>query len=129
MNKGKAVQIIDVNPKEKTLNLNEEALKDILSRVDEDMPISIVSVVGKFRSGKSFLLNFFLQYLKKAENETDITNLKDWLKTEDIIGGNSSNNSYSEKDGFGWKRSKIFDLSSQRDMYCSVKGDLTYKIK
>jgi hypothetical protein len=29
----------------------------------QDMPVSIVSVVGAFRTGKSFLLDFFLRFL------------------------------------------------------------------
>ncbi|KAF4517056.1 hypothetical protein B566_EDAN004676 [Ephemera danica] len=43
--------------------LNKEALGTILSGV-KDRKLVIVSIVGAFRRGKSFLLNFLLRYLK-----------------------------------------------------------------
>lgn len=45
--------------------LNEEALNEVLCRDDvKDKKVVVVSVAGAFRKGKSFLLDFFLRYLR-----------------------------------------------------------------
>ena len=42
------------------------------------MKVAILSVVGGFRSGKSFLLNFFLRYLRSSSNDQSL----DWINAE-----------------------------------------------
>lgn len=39
-------------------------LKAIFSQVKSDTEVGIISIAGEYRKGKSFLLNFFLQYLQ-----------------------------------------------------------------
>ncbi|CAB3241116.1 unnamed protein product [Arctia plantaginis] len=76
--------------------LDEEALESILLRDDiRNLPIVVVSVAGAFRGGKSFILDFFLRYLK-APTESQLT--KEWLGSEDELlegfdwrGGSESN--------------------------------------
>lgn len=51
--------------------LNEENLKSILDKVPPETKVSVVAVVGAFRTGKSFLLNFFLRYLRAEVAEGD----------------------------------------------------------
>lgn len=53
-----------------TLELDEAALADILlaPRV-RDKPVAIVSVAGAFRMGKSFLLGFFLRYMRSKDKD------------------------------------------------------------
>lgn len=67
---GQPVQIISIDETTGTFRMNDEALKSILMRDDViDRKIAVISVVGAFRKGKSFLLNFFLRYLQYEGNK------------------------------------------------------------
>lgn len=57
--------------------LNAENLSSILGKVPHGTKVAVVSVVGAFRTGKSFLLNFFLRYLRCDLSAEDLT--EDWL--------------------------------------------------
>jgi hypothetical protein len=60
--KSEAIQLIDF--KGDKFVLNEEAM-EILSSIEED--IIIVSVVGKARTGKSYLMNLLLDNIGKNQ--------------------------------------------------------------
>ena len=64
--------------------LDEQKLRQILNKVPADTEIGVISIAGEFRKGKSFLLNFFLQYLEHRRNYTlnlfGGNNLSPWLK-------------------------------------------------
>ncbi|RNA01582.1 atlastin-like isoform X2 [Brachionus plicatilis] len=62
-----AVQIIS-NQNGKFI-LDEAALGPILLSSDPNRPLVIISIIGSFRTGKSFLLNKFLNYLTQSELE------------------------------------------------------------
>ncbi|CAM9496374.1 unnamed protein product, partial [Sphacelaria rigidula] len=49
-----------------SFTLCEDNLDRVLAKVPEGMEVSVVSVVGAFRTGKSFLLSFFLRYLNSG---------------------------------------------------------------
>lgn len=63
-----AVKIIDFNPSENKYELCPNVLKNIIAgnNLDKNCEIAIVSIAGAFRKGKSFILNFFLKYLKEV---------------------------------------------------------------
>jgi hypothetical protein len=54
MNKNEAIQLISLDPQSNKLVFNPDAEKYIKSLKD---PIGVISVVGKYRTGKSYLLN------------------------------------------------------------------------
>lgn len=73
---GRPVQIV-VAKEDHTFELDEEALASIVCQDHvKDKHIAVISVAGAFRKGKSFLLDFFLRYLKSNGSP-------DWLGPED----------------------------------------------
>ena len=66
--KPEPVQIISINDDGERFRLHEDKLEQILGRVPDKMKVSVVSVVGAFRTGKSFLLDFFLRYLRATSD-------------------------------------------------------------
>lgn len=61
-NSGRPVQIVQLEGG-KRFSLDISGLEKILLADHvKDLPVVVVSVAGKFREGKSFLLNFFLRY-------------------------------------------------------------------
>ena len=113
---GKPVQVIAIDEQENTFSLNEENLNLILSRVPPKMKLSIVSVVGAFRTGKSFLLDFFLKYLRYPQNKmgeeawNNLFTSKTKLDGNSNLNENNNNNihpdNFNEKEtnnGFSWK--------------------------
>ncbi|KAL7677747.1 hypothetical protein ACOME3_003984 [Neoechinorhynchus agilis] len=72
---GHPVQIVDVSPEHK-FQLNEQALRSVLFQPKcRSRRVAVLSVAGAFRRGKSFLLDFFLRYLRRKSD--------DWLGDPD----------------------------------------------
>ncbi|OQR70125.1 atlastin-2-like [Tropilaelaps mercedesae] len=79
------IQILSTDNEHK-FTLNEQDLSKLLLREDiKDLKVVVVSVAGAFRKGKSFLLDFFLRYMRA--NGT-----KNWLGDDD-----------TPLQGFSWK--------------------------
>lgn len=58
------VRVVEIVSDDKPYILNEKALTNILLSEDvADCVVSVVSIAGPCRSGKSFLLDYMLRYL------------------------------------------------------------------
>jgi len=93
--------------------LNEANLDVVLSKIDQNMEVAVVTVVGAFRTGKSFLLNLLLRYLRDGGPE-DLSEA--WMTAKgDCIsapsssssdGSSSSSSSTSSSSTFSWRGGK-----------------------
>ena len=66
-----ALQIVSVGSEtdQYAFAFHEEALNSIIKKSPDDHKVCVVSVVGAFRTGKSFLLSWFLRYLNHCEKD------------------------------------------------------------
>ncbi len=82
------LQIIRLGTAEEnySFHLEQANLDSIMAQVPPQMKVAVVSVVGAFRTGKSFLLTFLLRYLRHG-SELDET--EDWMSAAgDLKEGN-----------------------------------------
>ncbi len=74
---GIPVQILeiqkDVETEKSNYKLNSEALSQILSQIN-DKKVAVISIVGKSRRGKSFLLSYLIKYFSDSTNVNWIVN-------------------------------------------------------
>ncbi|KAK9497543.1 hypothetical protein O3M35_004244 [Rhynocoris fuscipes] len=89
-----AVPIV-LSQEDHKFTLDEAALEELLLRPEvKDRSVVVVSVAGAFRKGKSFILDFFLRYMKAKYDSTSglKTNVEDWMGPSDV-----------PLDGFSWR--------------------------
>lgn len=99
------VQIVSIGNEEDAyaFSFHKDTLNEILNKVPKKEHVAVVSVVGAFRTGKSFLLSWFLKYLHSDANGEAA---KDWYTKFDKLGGGPGSNpddSDAETHGFDWR--------------------------
>ncbi|KAF1616967.1 UNVERIFIED_CONTAM: Atlastin-1, partial [Eudyptes robustus] len=97
-----AVKILQPVEEDHSFLLNENFLHKILADPKyAEKKVCVIGVAGKFRKGKSFLLNFFLRYLKFLSEGGNPEN--DWLETESsLVGFSWRGGSERDTDGILW---------------------------
>ncbi|KAF7638972.1 GB1/RHD3-type G domain-containing protein [Meloidogyne graminicola] len=85
------VQLFSVNSSNpNVLKLNKNSLNTALGHSSiANRKIVVISITGTHRKGKSFLLNFFLDYLYKLQytQKNQDLELEEWINDEDIVEG------------------------------------------
>lgn len=72
---GQPLQLVFLNPATQKLELNISVLQNILLKDGvKDSEISVISIAGAFRKGKSFLLSFLIRYLDESISKNNPTN-------------------------------------------------------
>jgi len=103
---GTAIQIVSIGTREVeyAFTFNQERFNKIISTIPVGWKVSVVSVVGAFRTGKSFLLSWFLRYLHHLEQELKPSSISE-TTTEGVDGGDPWYNKFQTlgSDGFDWK--------------------------
>ena len=101
-NASTALQIVSIGTEtdQYAFKFHEDALASIMDKVPSNHKVCVVSVVGAFRTGKSFLLSWFLRYLnhieaedKKSEQGGDSDSTAKWYDNQETLGN----------DGFNWR--------------------------
>eukprot|EP01029_Cantina_marsupialis_P027879 TRINITY_DN774121_c0_g1_i1.p1 TRINITY_DN774121_c0_g1~~TRINITY_DN774121_c0_g1_i1.p1 ORF type:complete len:541 (-),score=160.91 TRINITY_DN774121_c0_g1_i1:588-2156(-) len=93
-------QVISINDEGNSFSLHEDRLSSIFEKIPEGMKVSVISVVGRFRSGKSFLLDFFVKWLRYHNCEVDQSqNGSDWM----LRNGKHLDGYDDAAHGFSWK--------------------------
>jgi len=90
-----ALQIVSIGSEEDkyAFKFDKHKLDAILAKVPTDAKVAVVSVVGAFRTGKSFLLSWFLRFLDHVKDSPTNHPESDWYNTFQSVGN----------DGFEWK--------------------------
>ncbi|XP_063913260.1 titin homolog [Zophobas morio] len=89
-NQQDAIQIFKIDAKKRKMIFYEDQLELLKSAKFKDYKVCVISVTGSYRTGKSFLLNFFLHFLKKKCQSVE----QEWMDVNDTLTS-----------GFLWEKS------------------------
>ena len=113
LSEGRPIQIVAVDPETREFVLEEDALASILlSEKCKDRPVSVVSIAGDFRKGKSFLLNFLLRYMSSKGYKSST-----WLQDRDLPLKGFSWRGGADRDTTGilmWSEPFVVPLDNRR---------------
>ena len=76
--------------------LNEAHIDSILGKIPHGTKVAVLSIVGAFRTGKSFLLNLILRFLRHAKYG-DLS--EDWLQADGASLSEGCGNSLKGAEG------------------------------
>ncbi len=99
IDKPQPLQIVSIGTEEDkfAFEFHEDQLNSIMRKIPPGWKVAVVSVVGAFRTGKSFLLTWFLAYLKQLKESGSTENLNSgnqkWFEKIDSI----------QNDAFHWR--------------------------
>eukprot|EP00536_Pseudo-nitzschia_multiseries_P003452 jgi/Psemu1/236703/estExt_Genewise1.C_530078 len=99
VDKPEPLQIVSVGTEEDkfAFEFHEDKLNSVMRKIPPGWKVAVISVVGAFRTGKSFLLTWFLAYLKELKNMGSADQLidgdKKWFEKIESI----------ENDAFHWR--------------------------
>jgi atlastin len=90
------MQIVSIGTEEDAFafTFHEEKLNEIIRKIPPGWKVSVISVVGAFRTGKSFLLSWFLKYLHHLTSEEAEDEANKWYEQVESLGQHS---------GFDWR--------------------------
>lgn len=91
------VRIIDIGEGDK-FTLHEPRLRTICAHIPPGLKVSVVSVVGAFRQGKSFLLDLMLRYLRYYDTHPDAVaswEHREWMQESDAPLAGAANTTSS----------------------------------
>ena len=91
----KPIQIVSIGTEEDkyAFTYHKEEMNKIMAMIPPGWKVSVVSVVGAFRTGKSFLLSWFLRYLQYLKENEDNQQSENWYEHYDTLGNT----------GFHWR--------------------------
>ena len=108
---GQVLQIVDI--KRGSFVFHEDNLALILSKIPSDTEVGIISIAGEYRKGKSFLLNYFLQYLGYRKSNDAVPKILVDDELEDAI--ESSNHPWlkdiQKNSGFNFRSGGVRDTT------------------
>jgi atlastin len=102
------LQIIQTSDSEEDcFVLKQENLDAIIGKIPPDMKVAVVAVVGAFRTGKSFLLNLFLRYLRSSQ-DSDLSQAWMLSEGEELLEGNMNEGGWSVVDSDAIRKEMSF---------------------
>ena len=93
----RALQVIEIDNERNAFRLREDLLREVLSHCPADRKVALVSVVGAFRTGKSFLLDFFLRYLRLPQDEAGKTQWENLFSDGERLEGSTNEELLAEE--------------------------------
>jgi atlastin len=102
------------DPNENQFILNEDNLNQIVEKIPVHCEVAVVTVVGAFRSGKSFLLNFLLRYLMDGHAEDPS---EDWMTARGEFLETDANPNATEDEKMKTKTDGFFSWRGGKDRH------------